>query len=584
MNQIQEIILKNKITELTKQKKYAEAEQVCIKLCNSSPNDLQVRFALAQLQQRLGKLKQAANSYLTVAKSKSEMTVHALTQALDISLQADLVPEGLMAAQELVQHQPKSPRINYLLGFFASRSGRDYVASVYYKIAIDLDPAESSFRVYYAKVLSNLGRIDEAQEQFEFAKTLDESSDEPYYRGLLSQNYSLSLDETSIYKSHLDYGKRLESRTPDVEPFEPRDPSQRIKVAYVSKDFVRHSVAYFFFPIIRNHNSSKFEIFCYSDATNPDEFTEIIKDHSEHWRDCHSLSDDELYQLIRNDKIDILVDLTGVTGVPRMGVYAKKAAPIQVNYLGYANTSGLTRMDYRISDEWADPVGLTEHFHTEELIRLPSGFLCYSPPSAASNVAELPALETGYITFGSFNFFPKINSQVIDAWIKILLQVPNSKLCIKSRYFNEPENTDQITATFAKDGIGKERLIFKTQTRTVNEHLKSYDQVDIHLDTFPYNGTTTTCEALWQGVPSITFTGNSHRSRVGNSIMSQVGIEDFIASDIETYISVAVAAANNIEKLAVLRKGMREKLSQSLLMDEKLFIQELETEYKKIAL
>jgi len=582
MNQIQEIILKNKITELTKQKKYVEAEQVCIKLTQTSPNDSQVWFALGQIQQQLGKLQLAANSYLMAGKFKSEMAVQVLQLALDISLQTDLIAEGFMATQELLKYQPESSRVNYLQGYFASRTGQDYMANCFYEKAIKIDPSNPTYRLYYAQVLCHLGRVTEGLEQFELAKS-EKANDEPHFRSLFAMNYSHLLDEQRIYQAHLDYGKRLEDRSPDIEPFEPRDSSKRLKIAYVSKDFVRHSVAYFFFSIIKNHNRQNFEVFCYSDTEKADDFTEIIRGQCEHWRESHSWSDDELYQRIRDDKIDILIDLIGLTGTPRVGAYAKKAAPVQMSYLGYANTSGLRRMDYRISDNWADPAGMTEQLHTEKLIRLPGGFLSYTPSTSAPDLVELPALKAGHITFGSFNFFPKITNQVLDTWIKILHKVPDSKLCIKAKYFIEQHNTNQMIAKFEKAGISKERLIFKTKTLTVRSHLECYNQVDIHLDTFPYNGTTTTCEALWQGVPTVTLAGHDHRSRVGNSILHQTGIEEFITANIEDYIAIAATAAKDLKRLSALRKNMRHIMSKSTLMDEKRFIRELEAEYTKVA-
>lgn len=583
MNQIQEVILQNKITELTKTKKYTEAERACQQLAALAPRNPQVWFALGQLQHRLGKFQLAAKSYLKSGNIKSPLAVDALTQALDLSQKHNFVVEGFMSSQELLKYQPDSAAVNYLHGFFASRTGLDHLASVFYEKAIRIKPQEKSFRLYYASVLSHMGLIETALEQFELAKKLGEDTDESHFRCLFAQNYSHTLSEQEIFKAHQEYGNRLESRYPDIEPFEPRQPGKRIRIGYVSKDFFIHSVAYFFFAIIKNHDDTRFEVFCYSDTDRADEFTEIIQANAEHWRDCQRMTDAELYQQIRDDKIDILVDLIGLTGVPRMAAYARKAAPVQVNYLGYANTSGLNRMDYRLSDQLADPVGLTERYHSEKIIRLPSGFLCYTPSEYAPDVGELPALKNGKITFGSLNFFPKITDQVLETWAKILLEVPDSKLCIKSKYFNEQANKDSFIAKLAALGIDKQRLIFKTKTIDLREHLDCYNEIDIHLDSFPYNGTTTTCEALWQGVPTVTLEGNSHRCRVGSSLLHQVGIQDYVATSIDDYINIAVTKASNLPRLAELRNSLREKMSASPLMDAEGFVAELETIYSEIA-
>jgi predicted O-linked N-acetylglucosamine transferase (SPINDLY family) len=239
-------------------------------------------------------------------------------------------------------------------------------------------------------------------------------------------------------------------------------------------------------------------------------------------------------------------------------------------------------MDYRIVDNWTDPEGMTEPHNSETLIRLPSGFLCYTPELPKTEVTELPAIENQYVTFGSFNVFPKLTDHMKGLWAKILLSVPNSKLLIKAKYFIEKQNVETMEQWYESQGVSKDRLILVAITEDTKSHLETYNRVDIHLDSFPYNGTTTTCEALWQGVPTVTLVGNTHRSRVGYSILSQVGLDEFITHDDQQYIDVAVSQAASLDKLTAFRRGMRDRLQSSKLLNATLFMEEFEGEMLRL--
>jgi len=584
MNKVQEVILKNQLTELVTKKSYLQAEKMCAQMLQALPKDSPLWFTYGQVLQALNKNENAVKALLNASQPESELAIQALELAVSISSRCQFSALGFMAAQLLLKYKPEEEISLFSFAQFAAALHLNDLASSKYATLVSSFPDEGKYRVAYAKTLNHLGKNDLALEQYEAAKALDPSDDEPYFRGLFAQNYSQTLEDQEIAAAHKAFGRRLEEREPNVEGFAPRSQGKRIKVAYVSKDFLTHSVAYFFLAMIRNHNVEQFEVFCYSDSapSKADDITQIIKQESEHWIECHHLNDNELYKQIRQDEIDILVDLIGLTGEPRSGVYAKRAAPIQMNYLAYPNTFGLSRMDYRITDDWADPVGLTEQYHSEKLIRLAGGFLCYTPEFAETELAELPALTSGKVTFGSFNVFPKITDQMFAAWAEILLRVPDSQLLIKANIFNEKTNLAKIEQRFAALGIKKERLILLAAIADKKSHLQVYDQVDIHLDTYPYNGTTTTCEALWQGVPTITLQGKSHRSRVGTSILNQVGLENYITQSLEAYIDLAVASANKLPELADLRRTMRERLQNSLMLDGKRFMSELEEAYSQV--
>jgi predicted O-linked N-acetylglucosamine transferase (SPINDLY family) len=435
-----------------------------------------------------------------------------------------------------------------------------------------------------AEALAFIGDMKGALAQFEHTKRLDPNDDEIHLKRLMFQNYGGEESNDEVYRCHVEFGKRLEARYTQLESFPSKEMTRNIRVAYVSTDFMQHSVSYFFLPIAKGYDHNQFDFYCYSDMPeiNADEVTEQLKDRSTHWRDVNSLTNDQLYAQIRNDEIDILVDLVGYTGnKSRMAVFARKAAPVQVTYLAYANTTGLTRMDYRIVDEYTDPVGKTEAQSSEKLVRLNNSFLCYEPENMSPSIEPLPADSAGIFTFGSFNNYMKITDAIIDAWSKILSQVPNSRLYVKASVFSDKGIQNDFIMRCKVAGIERKRLLLSNLIKDVQSHLEKYNIVDLHLDTYPYNGTTTTLEAVWMGVPTVTWAGDSHRSRVGNSIMSNLGLTDYIAQTKEEYIDIAVSKANDLDALRAVRAESRTRVAESPIMDNKGFVKELEDFYRK---
>jgi predicted O-linked N-acetylglucosamine transferase (SPINDLY family) len=250
-----------------------------------------------------------------------------------------------------------------------------------------------------------------------------------------------------------------------------------------------------------------------------------------------------------------------------------------VTYLGYPNTTGLRSVDYRITDEWADPAGLSEHLHTERLLRLPSGFVCYQPPAESPPVGPTPALRNQCVTFGSFNALPKLTPRVVSVWASILHAVPGSRLLLKAAPLRSALVRDRVEALFMTNGINRERLSLRGHARSLAEHLSTYDEIDIGLDPFPYNGTTTTCEALWMGVPVVARAGNAHVGRVGVSILSRVGMGHLHADSDAAYEALAVMLAGDIGQLQRQRATMRDRLRQSSLLDAKQLTADLEQAY-----
>ncbi len=351
----------------------------------------------------------------------------------------------------------------------------------------------------------------------------------------------------------------------------------------MSADFKWHSVAYFLLGLFRNHDHLQFEIFCYSDVPKPDTRTIELQHSADHWHDTRSLSDQALCELIRADRIDILVDLAGHTEDNRLPVFAQRPAPVQVTWLGYPNTTGLDAIDYRLSDAVADPLEICAAHNTETLVHLPDGFLCYTPNPDAPQVSPAPALRNGYVTFGSFNHLPKVTRTVIKTWAAILKSVPNSRLHLKSLALTEESVRQRYRKYFDAEGIDTTRVIFLDWQSSQQCHLELYRDIDIALDPFPYNGTTTTCEALWMGLPVVALLGEHHAARVSASLLTQLGHTEWIANDRDAYIALAAQLASDAHSLNTIRQALRPKMEKSSLREEAAFARKVEVAFLGMA-
>jgi predicted O-linked N-acetylglucosamine transferase (SPINDLY family) len=341
-------------------------------------------------------------------------------------------------------------------------------------------------------------------------------------------------------------------------------------------------VAYFTIGIFKHHNAEQFEIYGYHIGTKKDSLTERFQQYAHHWLYCSHLSDEALAEQIRHDQIDILIDLAGHTAHNRLSLFARKPAPIQIAYLGYSETTGVSTIDYRMTDGFADPVNIAEQFSSETLIRMPVSYFCYSPSEESPAVDTLPALSQGYITFGSFNNYKKITPTMLTTWAKILQQVPESRLLIKAKSLNDPTLQQQLKAYFAQFAIVPERIIIANYTASITTHLAIYNQIDIALDTYPYNGATTTCEALWMGVPVVTLVGENHVSRMGLSLLSAVSLTECVADTLENYVHICVKLAKDVNHLQQLRATMRDRMQSSSLLDASTFTHQLEIRYQQL--
>src|SRR5439155_17749019 len=339
-----------------------------------------------------------------------------------------------------------------------------------------------------------------------------------------------------LFAEHRTWAARHAAPLRSQPPQRDRDPNRRLRIGYVSPDLRDHPVARFMLPILAHRDRQNFEVTCYSTAVRPDEMTARLRHHVDAWHDVAAMNDAQLAELVRAHRIDILVDLAGHTGEGHLVTFARKPAPVQMTYLGYPNTTGMAAMDYRITDALADPVGVADALHSEKLIRVEGCFLAYT---LLDELPPVPSRDAGPVTFGSFNHLSKISPTTLRLWADVLAAVPQARMIIKATSLGDGPTRTLAAERFAKLGLPMDRVELLGPGRTQEEHLRTYARIDVALDTFPYNGTTTTCEALAMGVPVVSFHGRHHGSRVGLSILSAAGLSDWTTDDPKRFVEAA---------------------------------------------
>jgi protein O-GlcNAc transferase len=357
----------------------------------------------------------------------------------------------------------------------------------------------------------------------------------------------------------------------------PADPERPLRVGYVSADFRRHAMAAFVEPYLARHDRGHWRVYCYSSCPRPDEVTARLRGLAHEWRDIAGLSDDEAARLVRADAIDILVDLAGHTGGNRLLLFARKPAPIQMTWLGYWGGTGMAAMDYRITDNCADPPGEADSHYREQLLRLPHSKWCYLPPAAMPECNALPAQGRGHVSFGSLSSFARVSNESMRAWAELLRRLPDSRLRVLAA--PSGESLDRMLDIFDAAGVRIDRLDLIGHL-PMEAYLRQYHEIDIALDPFPMNGATTTCESLWMGVPVVSCSGRSGVSRSGASLLGAVGLSRLVACSREDYVDVAARLASDLPALAELRTTLRQRLRASPLLDAERFTRDLEALYR----
>jgi protein O-GlcNAc transferase len=428
----------------------------------------------------------------------------------------------------------------------------------------------------YAGALKDAGHFDECLEATRRARALDPGDGRAASALLMLASYR-EIDLAELSQAHRNWARRF-APGPGAKSVAPPAAGRRLRVGYLSADFRSHVCAFFIEPVLRHHDRSAFEVFCYSNHAMVDGVSARLRSLAEHWRDVHALDDDACAAAIRADQLDLLVDLSGHSRGNRLPMLARRVAPVQATYLGYVFTTGVDAIDYRITDRQVDPPGESERYNVEKLVRLPNAYWCFQAPPLAEP-GPLPAQTARHVTFGSLNNFLKVTDATIDLWAGILRAVDRSRLLIASAPFGE--RCERTLARFEAQGISRERISMFGRL-PLEKYAALLRAVDVALDTYPYGGGATTCTTLWMGIPVVSRCGANPASRSGLSLLQQIGHADWVATDEPGYVAIAAGLASDLPRLATLRATLRADVASSPLCDGLRFTRGLEQSYREM--
>jgi len=449
-----------------------------------------------------------------------------------------------------------------------------------YRRALVLDPDRAATRNNLGNIFREQGRLDEALACYR--RAVDRNSDDSVAASnfVFTLNYHPDYDSQAILAEHRHWARLFaEPLATQIRPHDnDRAPDRRLRIGFVSPNLCAHPVGYLLLPLFSHRDPRRTEIVCYTDVKRGDDVTASLKALADGWRNTAGVSDQDMANSIRADRIDILVDLALHTAGNRLLVFARKPAPVQLTMLGMPSTTGLATIDYRLTDPYLDPPGTSETDYTERSIRLPHCYWCYQPPEESPPVSSLPAEKNGFVTFGCLNMFAKVTRPALQLWVKILQALPDARLVIQSQ---PGSHLAAVRALFQQGGIGDERVEFAAKA-TRGEYFERFRNLDLGLDPFPYNGHTSTLDALWMGVPIITLTGRTAVGRGGVSLLSNIGLTELIAQTPANYVAIALDWARDPARLEALRDGLRQRMLASPLMDGKQYAADVEAAFRSM--
>jgi predicted O-linked N-acetylglucosamine transferase (SPINDLY family) len=589
----------------------AVAEEVYRRILAVEPEAAEVTLQLGLALEGQGRLDAAADCYRRAAELKPDM-VEAHYDLGNLLRTRGHAHEALPCLERAIALKPDLPqahlaRANTLLGL-----GQFAAAVDGYRRALEVAPAYAEAHNNQGVALQSLGQLDEAlacyqraiRQQPDYAEAwnnlgqvlqsraeLDEAiaafrqavqlrSDSPYLHSNLiyALNFSPRYDAAAIGQEARAWCQRHAAPWAGAVPphRNDRSPERRLRVGYVSPNLREHPVGRFLLPLLESHDRERFQIFCYASVPQPDALTDALRAHADAWHDVTGQSDEQLAQHIAAEQIDILVDLTMHMQGHRLLAFARRPAPVQVTYLAYCGTTGLDAMDYRLTDPHLDPPGVDERCYSEQSVRLPHTYWCYRPMPEAPPVCGPPSASTGRVTFGSLNNFSKVSPAAIEAWGRVLQAVPNSRLLLHSQ---SGSHRDRARDALARLGVASDRLEF-VDLRPAADYFRLYQRIDVALDPFPYSGGTTTCDALWMGVPVVSLAGRTAVGRGGASLLANAGLGDLVATTVEQYVAIAARLAADDSRRASLRADLRGRMQASPLMDAAGFARSVENAYR----
>jgi protein O-GlcNAc transferase len=525
----------------------------------------EARYNLGVVLQRLGMHEEALASFRATLEAQPG-SVDALLNAGSVLHALARYDGALECCLRVLEISPGLALAHNNAGNALEALGRPEEALGHFKAAVASAPGYAVACDNLGNLLKKLGRIGEAIDAYR--EGMQGGDARLYSNYLLALNYAEDCSEEALALEHRRFGERF--GTGKGRPPLAREWPRRLRIGYVSPDLREHSVAYFVEPLLERHDRDAFEVIAYYGGAAADATTRRLRALCDRWRDCVQLSDAEFAQQVRADRADILVDLAGHTGGGRLLAFAERPAPLQLSFLGYPGTTGLSAIDNRITDAHADPSG-SEHFSCERLLRPWPTYFCYRPPGNSPEPAASPG--SSAITFGCFNNVAKLSDGFLAAAAQVLAAVPEARLVLKTG------GLESQRARLAHAGLDAARIELRGFEPSTASHLAQYHAVDIALDTFPYNGATTTCEALWMGVPVVTLEGRRHAGRMGASLLHALGLPELVCGDAAQYVATCIALARNRARLDALKLGLRARLQASPLMDETGYTRALEAAY-----
>jgi predicted O-linked N-acetylglucosamine transferase (SPINDLY family) len=546
------------------------------------PDDPEIHDTLGMALHAVGRVGEAITAHSMALHHKPNVAAYYrnLGKALESYLR---FPEAVDVFRRSLALEPENAEYHNNLGCALRSTGQLDEAIACFERTAALLPDSPMGLNNIGNTYKDMGRLDEAIAWFDRALALEPQCAPHHSNRVYLMYFHPGYDAQEILREHRRWNdQHARPLQGPVLPRIARDPNRRLRIGYVSPDFREHVVGQNILPLVQNHDRRKFEVFCYSNVSLPDSMTEKFQAATDHWREIATLSDDKAAELILQDKIDILVDLALHMASNRLLVFARKPAPIQATFGGYPGTTGMETIDYRLSDPHLDPAEFDNHY-TEKTLRLADSFWCYDPIAMGvdtdPSVNELPALKNGYITFGSLNNFCKINDGMLELWAKIMIQVENSHLLLITP---QGQTRANLAEKFQKLGIDPSRLQL-VDRQEPRAYFLLHHQVDISLDTLPYNGHTTNLDSLWMGVPVVTMPGRTVVGRAGLSHLRNLNLKELMAYSREMYVEIAVKLARDLPRLTQLRSTLRDRMRQSPLCDPVRFARNVEAAYLQMS-
>jgi predicted O-linked N-acetylglucosamine transferase (SPINDLY family) len=545
-----------------------------------NPDYGDAHYTLANLLKRSGNLEEALKHYQQVIEQVLEYAPEALNNMGTTLRRLGRVEEAVSCFRRAIEGRAPYFEAHINLADALEQAGRLEEAAKIYQGVLNFQPDSPMAFSGAAGVLQDQGRPERATAAYRQACALAPANPSLHSNLLLHLHYDPVPAPADLLAAHREWGERhaaglaAAARPHANIP----NPQRRLRIGLVSPDFRMHPVGFFVAPLLACGLREGFEFVCYADVAAPDRLTERLRGGADAWRATWNMEDAPLAELIREERIDILVDLAGHTRGNRLLTFARKPAPIQVTWLGYPDTTGMVQMNYLISDRWQTPEKCDPYF-TEKVVRMPDGYICYLPPDHAPPVTDLPARSAGHVTFGCFNRLSKVHPEVVRLWARLLQQCPGSRLVLRAHALADEAVARRYRRMFAREGVASSRVDLLAGCAHA-ELLSAYGGIDIALDPFPYSGGLSTCEALWMGVPVITMTAERMASRHSTSHLHNAGLPEMIAATPDEYVTLAGALAGDVDRLQALRVGLRQRLASSPLLDGERFTANLLAEFR----